>query len=113
MHQTAGAFDGILVRAENVGTRSTGNFEITDSALFDAKDRVIQERVRARHFDAKFHDRCAARGDEGGLDTVRGRIDEIAFAVDLVKYLTDQVAGRDKVRAGVAEVDAHFHRSSP
>ena len=91
MHQATGTFGGIFVGAEDVVARCARDFEITDRALLNAEDGMIDQRVGARHFDAELHNGCAPRRHQRSLDAVSGRINQTAFAPDFVKDLSDQV----------------------
>jgi len=86
-------------------------------ALLDPKDRVINERVISRHLDAKFHHRRPSSRDQGGLNAPARGAEEVAFSIDAIEDLPDDVKRGEKIRPGVAEENPHplarFRRESP
>ena len=79
-----------------------------DSALFDAEDCVVNERVIAGHFRGEINHCSSTCRNECCLHAVGRRADQIGLAVDVVKDLADNMERRNQIRPAVTEENPHL-----
>ena len=73
--------------------------------LISISSRMVDQDEHARHADLEFGHRHAASKDRRGLNVVGGRA-QIAFRIDRVEDLADDMEGGGDVRPAVADQQA-------
>jgi len=62
-----------------------------DRTVMQAEDGMVDKEKRAGNTGSEFDNRRAACRNESGLQSLRGRRDQIALTVHAIEYLADQV----------------------
>ncbi len=90
----------------NVRSLGAADVKVADRSAFNPENTVIHQRVASRHPGVEFDDHCASGGNQSRLDALLRRV-ETALTVDAFENPSDDMEGRNLVRADVAKIDAH------